>query len=67
MYLGIFIIQLIIYILKLIKIENFIKNNEYEKGLNPVILKTATTVEKNTKDILVPDTSTLKIFKSSFL
>lgn len=67
MYLGIFIIQLIIYILKLIKIENFIKNNDYEKGLNPVILKTATTVEKNTKDILVPDTSTLKIFKSSFL
>lgn len=67
MYLGIFIIQLIIYILKLIKIENFIKNNEYEKGLNPIILKTATTVEKNTKDILVPDTSTLKIFKSSFL
>jgi len=67
MYLGIFIIQFIIYILKLIKIENFIKNNEYEKGLNPIILKTATTVEKNTKDILVPDTSTLKIFKSSFL
>jgi hypothetical protein len=67
MYLGIFIIQLIIYILKLIKIENFIKNNEYEKGLNPVILKTATSVEKNTKNILIPDTSRLKILKSSFL
>lgn len=69
MYLGILIIQLILYILKNsnIKIEKFIKNNEYEKGLNPVILKTATSVEKNTRDILVPDTSTLKIFKSSFL
>ena len=69
MYLGIFIIQLILYILKNsnIKIEKFIKNNEYEKGLNPVILKTATSVEKNKKNILIPDTSRLKILKSSFL
>ena len=69
MYLGIFIIQLILYIFKKIniKIEKFIKNNEYEKGLNPVILKTATSVKKNTKDILVPDALTLKTIKSSFL
>lgn len=69
MYLGIFIIQLILYILKNsnIRIEKFIENNDYEKGLNPIILKTASSVEKNTKDILIPDTSALKIFKSSFL
>ena len=70
MYLGIFIIYLIIYILKLINnitIEKFIKINEYDKGLNPVILKSATEIEKNTKNILVPDTLSIKIFKSSFL
>jgi len=68
MYLGIFIIQLIIYILKIIniKIEKYV-NNEYEKGHYPAILKSATGTSKNTRDILVPDTSTLKIFKSSFL
>lgn len=66
MYLGIFIIQLIIYILKTIKIEKFI-NNDYEKGHIPEILKSATVTNKNTNNILVPDKSTLKIFKSSYL
>lgn len=66
MYLGIFIIQLIIYILKTIKIEKFI-NNDYEKGHYPEILKSATVTSKNRRDILLPDTSTLKILKSSYL
>ena len=63
MYLCIFIIQLIIYILKIIniKIEKYV-NDDY-----PAILKSATGTGKNTRDILVPDTSTLKIFKSCFL
>lgn len=67
MYLGIFIIQLIIYILKTIKIEKFINNDDYEKGDYPVIKSAAIFTYKNTNDILVPDTSTLKIFKSSYL
>lgn len=69
MYLGIFIIKLIIYILKIIniKIEKFIKNNEYDNEYNTTIIQSATAISKNTRDILVPDTSTLKILKSSFL
>lgn len=69
MYLGIFIINFILYILEITykTIEKFNNNNDYEKGLNPRILKSAIAIEKNTKDILVPDTTTIKIFKSSFL
>tara|TARA_B110001450_G_scaffold163333_1_gene152261 strand:- start:166 stop:375 length:210 start_codon:yes stop_codon:yes gene_type:complete len=69
MYLGIVIIQLILYIFEITykNIEKFKENNDYEKGLNPRILKSAIAIEKNNKDILVPDTTTIKIFKSSFL
>lgn len=69
MYLGIVIIQLILYIFEITykNIEKFKENNDYEKGLNPRILKSAIAIEKNDKDILVPDTTTIKIFKSSFL
>jgi hypothetical protein len=67
MYLGIIIIKYILYILETSYkvIEKF--NNDYDKSLNPVILKSAIAIEKNNKDILVPDTTTIKIFKSSFL
>ena len=69
MYLGIFIIKFIIYILEISykTIEKFKHNHDYDKGLNPGILKSATIIEKNNKDILVPDTTTIKIFNSSFL
>lgn len=69
MYLGIVIIQLILYIFEITykNIEKFKENNDYEKGLNPRILKSAIAIEKNDKDILVPDRTTIKIFKSSFL
>jgi len=71
MYLGIFIIKFILYILEISykTIEKFKHkhNDDYDKGLNPGILKSATIIEKNSKDILVPDRTTIKIFNSSFL
>ena len=69
MYLGIFIINFIVYILEITykTIEKFNDNNDYENGLNPRILKSATAIQQNNKDILVPDTTTIKIFRSSFL
>tara|TARA_Y100000389_G_scaffold88010_1_gene84481 strand:+ start:2482 stop:2682 length:201 start_codon:yes stop_codon:yes gene_type:complete len=66
MYLGIFIINFILYILE-ITYKTIEKFNDYENGLNPRILKSATAIEKNNKNILVPDTNIIKIFKSSFL
>jgi len=66
MYLGIFIINFILYILE-ITYKTIEKFNDYENGLNPRILKSATAIEKNNNNILVPDTNTIKIFKSSFL
>tara|TARA_B110000003_G_scaffold275967_1_gene320260 strand:- start:28653 stop:28853 length:201 start_codon:yes stop_codon:yes gene_type:complete len=66
MYLGIFIINFILYILE-ITYKTIEKFNDYENGLNHRILKSATAIEKNNKNILVPDTNTIKIFKSSFL
>lgn len=66
MYLGIFIINFILYILE-ITYKTIEKFNDYEINLNPIILKSATAIEKNNKNILVPDINTIKIFKSSFL
>ena len=69
MFLGILIIQFILYIVKitLIVIEKFIDNNEYEKNNIPEILKSAVFTERNMKNILIPDTNTIRIMKSSFL
>tara|TARA_B000000477_G_scaffold325_1_gene295 strand:+ start:2450 stop:2650 length:201 start_codon:yes stop_codon:yes gene_type:complete len=66
MYLGIFIINFILYILE-ITYKTIEKFNDYENSLYHTIVTSATANEKNNKDILVPDTNTIKIFKSSFL
>ena len=66
MYLGIFIINFILYILE-ITYKTIEKFNDYKNSLDLGILKSATAIEKNNKNILVPDTNTIKIFKSSFL
>jgi hypothetical protein len=66
MYLGIFIINFILYILE-ITYKTIEKFNDYKNALDLGILKSATAIEKNNKNILVPYTNTIKIFKSSFL
>lgn len=68
MYLGIFIVNIILYIFELIykTIEKF---NDYDSSfLYNTIIKsaTATAIEKNS-NILVPDKTTFKIFRSSFI
>ena len=66
MYLGIFIINFILYILE-ITYKTIEKFNDYENGLYHTIVSSGIANEKNNKNILVPDTTTIKIFKSSFL
>ena len=69
MFLGILIILFILYIVKIthVVIEKFIDNNEYEKNNIPEILKSAVFTERNMKNILIPDTNTIRIMKSGFL
>tara|TARA_B110000858_G_C17775773_1_gene462131 strand:+ start:1038 stop:1247 length:210 start_codon:yes stop_codon:yes gene_type:complete len=69
MFLGILIILFILYIVKIthVVIEKFIDNNEYEKNNIPEILKSAVFTERNLKNILIPDTNTIRIMKSGFL
>tara|TARA_B110000444_G_scaffold171045_1_gene159820 strand:+ start:2416 stop:2616 length:201 start_codon:yes stop_codon:yes gene_type:complete len=66
MYLGIFIINFILYILE-ITYKTIEKFNDNEIGLYHTIVSSGIANEKNNKNILVPDTTTIKIFKSSFL
>ena len=66
MYLGIFIVNIILYIFELIykTIENF---NDYENSLYNTIVLSGIINQKKYNNLLIPERKTIKIFRSSFI